>query len=73
MTPEERDALIEAVVGACRSIDPFTRMARAHPAWHDLDDDARQIAYERALVTRELEGALNDETSTARAVLARIG
>ena len=72
MTPAERDALIESVASAHRAIDPFTRMPRAHPAWHDLDDQARRIAYDRALATRELEAALSGETATARAVLARI-
>lgn len=72
MTPEEREALIEAVTSAHRVIDPFTRMSRAHPAWHDLDEEGRRAAHERTIVTRQLEAAILGETSTARAVLARI-
>lgn len=74
MTPAEREALIEAVTTAHRTIDPFTRMVNGHPAFHDLDDDGRRIAYERALVTRTLERALDPQglSTTARAVLARV-
>jgi hypothetical protein len=74
MTPEERDALIEAVTTAHRTIDPFTRMVRGHPAFHDLDDDGRRIAYERTLATRAIECALDPEglSTTARAVLSRL-
>lgn len=75
MTPEERDALIEAVTTAHRAIDPFTRMPRSHEAFHDLDDEGRRIAYERALATRTIEQALDPRglSTTARAVLARLG
>ena len=74
MTPEEREALIESVTTAHRAIDPFTRMTRAHHAWHDLDEEGRVIAYERAIQSRTIEGAIDPQslTSTARAVLARI-
>ncbi len=74
MTPEERDALIEEVTTAHRPRDPFTRMARSHPVWADLDDAGRAEAYERALAQRAVESALDAEglSTTARAVLARI-
>jgi hypothetical protein len=74
MTPEERESLIEAVTSAHRARDPFTRMPRAHEAWHDLDAPGREVAYERALAQRTLESALDPEglSSTGRAVLARI-
>ena len=74
MTPGERDALIEAVTTAHRTIDPFTRMVRGHEAFHDLDDDARRVAYERTLATRAIEQALDPEgwTTTVRAVMARL-
>ena len=74
MTPGERDALIEAVTTAHRAIDPFTRRARSHEAFHDLDDDGRRIAYERTLATRTIEQALDPLglSTTARAVLARV-
>ncbi len=73
-TPEEHDALIEAVTSAHRPRDPFTRRARAHDAWHDLDDEGRMRAYEATLKARALEAALDAEglTTTARAVLARL-
>ena len=74
MTPEEREALIEAVTTAHRAIDPFTRMVRGHEAFHDLDDDGRRIAYERALATRTLERALDPHglSTTVHAVLVRL-
>jgi hypothetical protein len=74
MTPEEREALIEAVTTAHRMIDPFTRMVDGHPAFHDLDDEGRRIAYERTLVTRTVERALDPQglSTTARAVVARL-
>lgn len=73
-TPEEREALIEAVTTAHRAVDPFTRMATAHPSWHDLDEEGRTRAYERTLVQRTMEAALDGAglSTTARAVLARI-
>jgi hypothetical protein len=74
MTPKEREALIEAVTTAHRTIDPFTRMVRGHQAFHDLDDEGRRIAYERTLVTRTLESALDPQglSTTARAVVGRL-
>ena len=72
-TLAEREALIEEVAGAYRERDPEGR-PRAHPAWHDLDDDARRKAFEQALIARRLETALDpqERSATARAVLARI-
>lgn len=74
MTPEEREALIEAVTTAHRAVDPFTRMTRAHQAWHDLDEEGRTRAYERTVVQRTMEAALDGSglSTTAHAVLARI-
>jgi hypothetical protein len=74
MTPEQRDALIEAVTSAHRTIDPFSRMARAHEAFWDLDEEARLEAYERTISTRAIEAAMNPRglSTTARAVLSRI-
>jgi hypothetical protein len=73
MTPAEREALIEQVVGAHRERDA-EGSARAHSAWHDLDDDARREAFEQTLIARRLEAALDPEgrSSTVKAVLARI-
>jgi hypothetical protein len=73
MTPLERECLIEQVAGAHRERDAEGRL-RAHPAWHDLDDDARREAFDLAIVTRRLEAALDPQrrSATAKAVLARI-
>jgi hypothetical protein len=73
MTPAEREALIEQVVGAHRERDAEGR-PRAHPAWHDLDEGARREAFEQTLTARRLEAALDPEgrSSTVKAVLGRI-
>jgi hypothetical protein len=73
MTPADREVLIEQVVGAHRERDAEGR-PRAHPAWHDLDEDARREAFEETLIARRLEAALDPEgrSSTVKAVLARI-
>ena len=74
MTRKEREELIEAVTTAHRAIDPFTRMVRGHQAFHDLDDEGRRISYERTLVTRTIERALDPQglSTTARAVVGRL-
>jgi hypothetical protein len=71
MTPDD-DLLIEQVASAHRP--PGKDELRYHPAWHDLDDDGRRRAYERARVSRQLEAALDPDglSTTARAVLARL-
>jgi hypothetical protein len=73
ISPEERDALIEAVAGAWRPRDPRGRI-ESHPAWADLDDAGRREAYEVARLERTLEAALDPRglSATGRAVLARI-
>ena len=74
MTPQEREALIEAVTTAFRPRDAITGEVRGHDAWHDLDAPGRVEAYTRAIAVRELEAALDPEqlSTTARLVLARI-
>jgi hypothetical protein len=71
---EDREALIEQVTSAYRALDPFTQLPRFHPAFHDLDEEARAEAHERTLVARALEAALDPDglSTTARAVLARL-
>jgi hypothetical protein len=71
-TPEDEARLIEEVMSAWRPHDP--REIAFHPAWHDLDERAREEAFERARRLRIMEAALDPEglSSTARAVLARI-
>jgi len=65
--------LIEEVAGAFRPRDP--RTLAFLPAWYDLSTEGREAAYERSLEMRRIEAALDPEglSSTARAVLARIG
>jgi hypothetical protein len=72
MTPEERELLIAAVTTAHRERAPEIR---AHRAFHDLDEAARMEAFDETLLQRKLEAASSDDglTSTARAVLARLG
>lgn len=70
----DRDALFEQVVGAWRETDTEGRI-RAAPAFYDLDEADRVSAFDATLVQRSLEAAIDAEglSSTARAVLARIG
>lgn len=74
MTEQEREALIEAVTNAFRPRDAITGELRGSDAWHDLDEAGRVEAFERAIVVREMEAAMDGEglSSTARAVLGRI-
>ncbi len=72
-TPDEdREALVEAAASAHREKDH--QGVRSHPAWHDLDDEGRERAFEVAVQSRKMEAALDPEglSTTARAVLARI-
>jgi hypothetical protein len=75
MSDEEkgREELVEQVAGAHRERDPLGEV-RAHPAFHDLDEEGRREAYELALRLRRMEAALDPDglSTTARAVLARI-
>jgi hypothetical protein len=71
-TPEQIDLMIEEVAGAHR---PSGRdHLRYHPAWHDLGEDERVRAFERARALRKVEAALDPEglSTTARAVLAKL-
>ncbi len=70
----DRDALIEQAAGAHRFRDGHGRVL-SHPAWADLDAEGRIAAFELARTLRRLEQALDPEglSSTARAVLARLG
>lgn len=66
------DDLVEEVAGAYRP--PAREELRYHPAWHDLGPEGRRRAFERALLLRRVEAALDPEglSTTARAVLARL-
>ena len=74
MTAAERARLVEQAASAWR---PRERdgAVRAHPAWHDLDDEGRRELFEVTRRLRMLEAALDEDglSSTARAVLARLG
>lgn len=72
MTREEEELLVEQVASAHRprAIDEL----RYHPAWHDLDADARRRAFELSRALRPLEAALDPDglSTTTRAVLQKI-
>jgi hypothetical protein len=74
MTAGERARLVEQAASAWRPRDRDGRV-RAHPAWYDLDDTGRREAFGAAAEIRRIEASLDREglSSTARAVLARIG
>jgi hypothetical protein len=71
-TPDEEARLIEEVTTAWRPHDPVE--LRFHPAWHDLDDAAREKAAAIAERLRRMEAAIDPRglSTTAHAVLARI-
>lgn len=73
MTTDDKDLLIAQVAGAWRP-DAGDEL-QYHKAWHDLDGDGREEAFERARVLRAMEAALDGDglSTTARAVLAKIG
>lgn len=70
---DERDILIEQVVGTWRPTAP-DGVRQPLSAWHDLDDAGRREAYRQTLMQRRLEAALHPEglSTTARLVLATI-
>ena len=72
MTREEEELLVEQVASAHRprALDEL----RYHPAWHDLDADARRRAFDLARALRPLEAAIDPDglSTTARAVLKKI-
>lgn len=72
-TPKDEQLLIEAVTTAWR---PRKRGEIGfHPNWFDLDDEARERAFDATKQARAMEAALDADglSTTARAVLARIG
>jgi len=72
--PVNQEVLLEALCTAWRPRD-IDGGVRAHAAWHDLDAEGRLRAHDRTSVSRVLEAAIDSDglSSTARAVLARIG
>ncbi len=73
MTPADKEALLEAVAGAHREVDPDGRIKTA-PAFFDLDEASRVEAHERALEARRIEAALDPDglSSAGKRVLAFI-
>jgi hypothetical protein len=71
--PPADDPIVESVAAAWRPRDPRGDV-RFHPGWYDLDEGARQRAFDAASESRVLEAALDPEglSTTARAVLARV-
>lgn len=72
-TPEEEDTLVAAVTSAYRDRHPDG--VRAAPAWFDLSSNGRERAFVETVEVRRIEAALDPRglSSTARAVLARLG
>jgi len=71
---DELDLLIESVASARRDRDASGR-AVPPPAWWDLSPDARLLAFDAQVATRELEHAVDPSgfSGTVRAVIARLG
>jgi hypothetical protein len=72
--PEERETLIASVTSAHRERSAQGEV-RSHRTWHDLDEAARLEAFDETLRVRAIEAAASADglTSTARAILARLG
>ena len=68
-----RDPPLDGVTTAWRPRAPGGA-ARAHPAWHDLDETGRREAFEVTRALRSAEAALDPRglSTTAHAVLRRI-
>ncbi|MFK7739814.1 MAG: hypothetical protein AB8H80_05775 [Planctomycetota bacterium] len=73
MNDRQRRQLIEQTTTAWRPRDADGGV-RSHPAFHDLDEPAREVAAREAERQRSIEAALDSDglSSTSRAVLARI-
>lgn len=72
MKREDRDLMEEAMTAwRPRSRDGAVR---GHPAWHDLDADARRQLFDETARLRALEAALDPDglSATGRRVLDRI-
>lgn len=73
VTDPRRDSLVEQVLSAHRERDPRGGL-KPSPAFFDLDEEGRQLAFDEAITARELEAALdpNGQSTTVKAVLAAI-
>lgn len=72
MTTDD-EPLIERVASAYRGRDGFGRIQES-PAFADLDEPARELAYAAAVQLRSLEAALDPDglSTTGKLVLERI-
>jgi hypothetical protein len=70
--PEDVEVPLEAATGAFRERDSFGRI-KPSPAWTDLDPAQRRELYQRQLMARLVERAVDPRglSSTARTVLER--
>jgi hypothetical protein len=70
---DPRDELIEQAASPFRESGPLGQV-QSSPAWHDLDEEGRKEAFERALVDRKLAAATDPQglSPTARAILKKI-
>jgi hypothetical protein len=75
MTVSPDDELLIEAACTARGDVALDGKLRAHPAWHDLGEDARSTAHDVASASRVLEAAMDPEglSSTVRAVVRRIG
>ena len=75
MTDVEEELLVEQVASAWRPASRAHDDLRYHPAWHDLSEAARERAFARGRALRTLESAVDPDglSTTARAILSRIG
>ena len=72
MTPADQ-SLLEQVTSAHRERTVDGRI-KPHPAWHDLDEAGRALAFEETLTLRKLERALDSQaqSTTVKALLAQL-
>lgn len=73
MTDDLKETIIEAATSAFRERSSFGRIVPS-PAWWDLAEDERVLAFERQLEIRQIDRSLNPKghSSTVRAVLCRL-
>jgi len=67
-------ALLREQVGSAWRPSRRDGSLEAHPAWHDLTDADRVVAFEQTVALRRIEAAIDPDglSTTGGAVLARI-
>lgn len=73
MDDKDRELAIEATASAWRP--ESARALPVHPAWLDLDEQAREEAFAAAQMARAMEAALDARgwSSTVHTILHRLG